>query len=88
LLVSNKARRGINSTANKESPLKWTESFIESAFSPLERTLAISKGIDSLAGVQVGAKGSIPIVQIHFLVGQASCLSKLKGGQDAHPTRN
>jgi hypothetical protein len=32
--------------------------------------------------------GSIPIVQIHFLVGQASCLSKLKGGQDAHSTRN
>jgi hypothetical protein len=28
--------------------------------------------------------GSIPIVQIHFIVGQASCLSKLKGGQDAH----
>jgi len=33
-------------------------------------------------------KRSIPIVQIHFLVGQASCLSKLKGGQDANPTRN
>jgi hypothetical protein len=33
--------------------LKWTETFVLSAFSPLERTLAMTQGFESLAGVRV-----------------------------------
>ena len=50
LASSSVARRGINSTSHSESPLKWTENNRESKFSPLQRTSAISQGIDSLAG--------------------------------------
>jgi len=35
--------------AHSESPLKWTEFLVLQSFSPLKRTLAMSKGINSLA---------------------------------------
>jgi hypothetical protein len=35
--------------AHSSSPLKWTEFLMLQSFSPLERTLAMSQGINSLA---------------------------------------
>jgi hemolysin activation/secretion protein len=49
-----KTSQGLKSLANSESPLKWTEeNSAESVISPLERTLAVSRGINSLASERV-----------------------------------
>ena len=42
--------------ANSSSPLKWTEILVESVFSPLQRTFAMSQGFKPLAGEWVGAR--------------------------------
>ena len=42
--------------AHSSSPLKWTEILVQSTFSPLDRTSAMSQGIDSLAGEWVDAR--------------------------------
>jgi hypothetical protein len=42
--------------ANSSSPLKWNEIPSVEVFSPLERTCAISHGIDSTAGEWAGAR--------------------------------
>ncbi|HAG85277.1 MAG TPA: hypothetical protein DCL61_30065 [Cyanobacteria bacterium UBA12227] len=52
LASSSDSRRGINSTANSSSPLKWTETLVESEVNPLKKTLTVSQGIGSLAGEQ------------------------------------
>jgi hypothetical protein len=46
---TNKSAKSLNSTASSSSPLKWTGIFVEAEFSPLQRTLAMSQGINSLA---------------------------------------
>jgi CHAT domain-containing protein len=50
LSVDSESHRGINSTADSSSPLKWAKTFIGSGDSPLERTIAVSQGIDDTVG--------------------------------------
>ncbi len=51
---TNKSAKSLNSTASSSSPLKWTEILMQLAFSPLKRTSAMSKGINSLADSLAG----------------------------------
>ncbi|GAB4209007.1 MAG: hypothetical protein Fur006_68380 [Coleofasciculaceae cyanobacterium] len=63
-------RREINFTAHSSSPLKWTQTAVESAASvesatsPLQRTLAISQGINSLADEHSDAKPQFNLLTI------------------------
>jgi hypothetical protein len=44
---------------HSSSPLKWTEIVVEEAFTPLERTLAMTQGFESLADEWVDARAEI-----------------------------
>jgi len=45
--------------ASSSSPLKWTPNVVDSGISPLERTLAVTQGLKSLAGKRVGARSQL-----------------------------
>jgi non-ribosomal peptide synthetase component F/acyl carrier protein len=54
--VDSEPRRGLKSTAHSSSPFQWTERLVDSQISPLERTLAVTQGLKSLAGERVNAR--------------------------------
>ena len=56
LITNRDTRQGLKSLSDSD-PLKWTkENSAELVISPLQRTLAVSKGINSLAGNWVGGE--------------------------------
>jgi CHAT domain-containing protein len=54
--ANSQSHREINSTAHPSNLLKWTKTVGKSTVSPLKRTLAMSQGIDSLAGEHSAAR--------------------------------
>ncbi len=50
LSVDSDSSGGVKSTAHSSSPLKWTETIVESEESSFQKTFAVNQGIDALTG--------------------------------------
>ena len=65
---------------HSSSPFQWTVTQVFPAFSPLERTLAISQGLESLAGNAAGARCEFS----DYLIGASAQQNEEEGNNQSY----